>query len=188
MYSIVFLSYMFFSHPICLQRVLPRRFCLRPSCPCGCGHPCPPDGADLPALLWSGLGFCGPHFCPAGGNGDAGGLGTGHFLSAPAFRNPRRGGPAAARDGFDLAFERLDLFFYRNQFLQLFNRQVLEWCHNSAQGAPPPAWMSRNVAPESAGSKTSFVFVLQSTRLVHFREGFTTDSPARPAATKKQTF
>jgi len=130
-----------------LQPVLPFRFRLRPPCPGGGSHPRSADRAHFSPLFWSGLLLRGPHFGPTGGNSDASGFRTGHFLSAPAFT--RSGGPAAARDCFDLALKRFDLLLYRNQFSQLLDGQVLQSCHICGQAALPPRFMSRKDAPQT---------------------------------------
>ena len=134
-----------------LQPILPFRLGLGPPCFRRSRHSRPASGAYLPPLLWRGLCFRGPHFSPTGGSSDPPPLHKGHFLAAPALWNLGRGELAAAGDCFDLPLKRLDLFLDRNHFSQLFNSQVLQWCHNFAQGASPPGVMSRNSASKSAG-------------------------------------
>ena len=155
-----------------LQPVLPFPFRFCPPCLRCRSHPCPSRRADLPALFWRGLCPHSPHFGPAGGGTKPRPCRKGHFLPAPALWNLRRGGPAAARHCFNFALKRLDLLFYRNQFSQLFNRQVLQWCHNFTQGASPPGRLSSQDATPFSRRAFSITAIMACHAALFFRRFF----------------
>jgi len=115
-----------------LKSALALGFRFGPPFLCGGRQPCSRCGAHLSALFWLGFCVCGPRFSPPGGNSNARGFGTRHFSCARRFIGSGR--LAAPSNCFDLALKRLDLFLYQNQFSQLFNSQVLQWCHIIREG------------------------------------------------------
>ena len=163
-----------------LQPVLPFPFRFCPHCLRCRSHPCPSRRADLPALFWRGLCPHSPHFGPAGGGTKPRPCRKGHFLPAPALWNLRRGGPAAARHCFNFALKRLDLLLYRNQFSQLFNRQVLQWCHNFTQGASPPGRLSSQDATPFSRRAFSITAIMACHAALFFRRFFGADPSFRP--------